>query len=126
MSLNLSYLIHSKQNIKIEDFKDELNRKIAEKLYQEFEKENNNVNAILDTMSEEEQSHITEIMAEDYEITDLEKAIDDIMRSYQKEKLNDRKFEILEKLENEQLDETKKKEMESELSDIIISLAKMK
>lgn len=122
--LNIFQII--KQNIKIEDFKDELNRKIAEKLYQEFEKENNNVNAILDTMSEEEQSHITEIMAEDYEITDLEKAIDDIMRSYQKEKLNDRKFEILEKLENEQLDETKKKEMESELSDIIISLAKMK
>ena len=77
-------------------------------------------------MSEEEQSHITKIMAEDYEITDLEKAIDDIMKSYQKEKLNDRKFEILEKLENEQVDEIEKKEMESELSNIIISLAKMK
>ena len=77
-------------------------------------------------MSEEEQSHITKIMAEDYEITDLEKAIDDIMKSYKKEKLNDRKVEIIEKLENEQLDEIEKKEMESELSNIIISLAKMK
>lgn len=115
-----------KQNIKIEDFKDELNKEIAKKIYQEFENENNNVNAILDQMSEEEQSHITKIMAEDYEITDLEKAIDDIMKSYKKEKLNDRKVEILEKLENEQLDEIEKKEMESELSNIIISLAKMK
>lgn len=122
--LNIFQII--KQNIKIEDFKDELNKEIAKKIYQEFENENNNVNAILDQMSEEEQSHITKIMAEDYEITDLEKAIDDIMKSYQKEKLNDRKFEILEKLENEQVDEIEKKEMESELSNIIISLAKMK
>ena len=122
--LNIFQII--KQNIKIEDFKDELNKEIAKKIYHEFENENNNVNAILDQMSEEEQSHITKIMAEDYEITDLEKAIDDIMKSYKKEKLNDRKFEILEKLENEQLDEIEKKEMESELSNIIISLAKMK
>lgn len=122
--LNIFQII--KQNIKIEDFKDELNKEIAKKIYQEFENENNNVNAILDQMSEEEQSHITKIMAEDYEITDLEKAIDDIMKSYKKEKLNDRKVEILEKLENEQLDEIEKKEMESELSNIIISLAKMK
>ena len=122
--LNIFQII--KQNIKIEDFKDELNKEIAKKIYHEFENENNNVNAILDQMSEEEQSHITKIMAEDYEITDLEKAIDDIMKTYQKEKLNDRKFEILEKLENEQLDEIEKKEMESELSNIIISLAKMK
>ena len=34
-----------------------------------------------------EQGHITEIMADDYEIEDMEKAIDDIIQSYQREKL---------------------------------------
>ena len=40
---------------------------------------------------EEEQNQITMIMADDYEIDDLEKAIDDIIQTYEKEKLNNRK-----------------------------------
>ena len=54
-----------------------------------------------------------------------EKAIDDIMQIYAKEKLNSRKFEILEQLEKE-LKEEEKKELEKELSNIIIKLAKIK
>ena len=65
------------------------------------------------------------IMAEDYEIDDLEKAIDDIMQVYQKEKINNRKFEILELLEKT-TDSNEKKELEKELSNIIIMLAKIK
>ena len=65
-----------KQNIKIDDFKDELNNQIAKKMYEEFEKGNSNINAILDKMNEEEQNHITEILADDYELDDIEKAID--------------------------------------------------
>ena len=65
------------------------------------------------------------IMAEDYEITDVEKAIDDIIQAYEKEKLNSRKFEILDLLDND-IDAIKKKELEKELSDIIIRLAKIK
>ena len=114
-----------KQNIKIEDFKDETNKKIAEKLYEEFEKGNSNINSIIDELNEEEQNHITEIMADDYEIDDLEKAIDDIMKSYEKEKLNDRKFEILNQL-NKDLEEEKRKNLEKELSDIVNKLAKIK
>ena len=64
-------------------------------------------------------------MAEDYEITDVEKAIDDIIQAYEKEKLNSRKFEILDLLDND-IDAIKKKELEKELSDIIIRLAKIK
>ena len=65
------------------------------------------------------------IMAEDYEIENLEKAIDDIMQSYEKDKLDKRKFEILELLEKTN-DINEKKELESELSNIIIRLAKIK
>ena len=76
-------------------------------------------------LDEEEQNHITAIMADDYEIEDMEKAIDDIMQSYEREKLNDRKLQILELLEKE-IEENQKKELEKELSGIIIQLAKIK
>ena len=121
--LNIFQII--KQNIKIEDFKDELNQQIAKKLYEEFEKGNSNINGILDDLQEEEQNHITEILADDYEIDDIEKAIDDIMQSYEKDKLNERKFSILELLENN-IDIEQKSKLEKELNDIIIRLAKMK
>ena len=114
-----------KQNIKIEDFKDFTNQKIVQKLYEEFEKGNSNINSIIDELEEEEQNHITEIMADDYEITNIEKAIDDILQSYEKDKLVNRKFEILKMLESS-LEASRKQELEQELNNIIIRLAKIK
>ena len=114
-----------KQNITIQDFKYEIDKKIAEKLYEEFENGNSNINSIIDNLSEEEQNHITMIMAEDYGIDDIEKAIDDIIQSYEKDKLNERKLEILELLESPN-EENQKKELEKELNDIIIRLAKIR
>lgn len=114
-----------KQNIKPENFQDEINANIAKKLYEELEKGNSNINGIIDELEQEEQNQITMIMADDYEITDLEKAIDDLIQIYQKEKLNNRKFQILELLETT-TDEIQKKELEKELSDIIIKLSKIK
>lgn len=111
-------------NIQVEDFKDKTNQEIVKKLYEEFEKGNSNINSIIDMLGEEEQSHITEIMADDYEISDVEKAIDDIMQSYEKDKLNNRKFEILELLEGN-IDADQKRGLEKELSDIIIRLVKL-
>ena len=114
-----------KQNITIQDFKYEIDKKIAEKLYEEFENGNSNINSMIDNLSEEEQNHITMIMAEDYGIDDVEKAIDDIIQSYEKDKLNERKLEILELLESPN-EESQKKELEKELNDIIIRLAKIR
>lgn len=121
--LNIFQII--KQNIEIKDFKDELNQQIAKKLYEEFEKGNSNINGILDNLAEEEQNHITAILAEDYGIEDVEKAIDDIMQSYEKDKLTQRKFEIVELIETN-IDENQKNELGKELSEIIIRLAKIK
>ena len=115
-----------KQNINIEDFQYEINKKIAQKLYEEFEKGNSNINSIMDELNEEEQNHITTIMMSDnYEINDIEKAIDDILQSYEKEKLNSRKIEILGLLESDITQQSRKK-LEKELSNIIINLAKIK
>lgn len=121
--LNIFQII--KQNLTAQDFKDELNQKIYQKLYEEFEKENNNINSILDNLSEDEQNHITAILADDYEIDNIEKAIDDIMQSYEKDKLNERKLEIIELLETK-LEDGQKRNLEKELSNIIIKLAKIK
>lgn len=122
--LNIFQVI--KHNIKIEDFKKKLNQKIAKKLYEELEKGNSNINSILDKLEEEEQNHITMIMADDYELTDIEKAIDDIIQSYRKDKLNQRKFQILEELEKSDINTEEKKKLEKELSETIITLARIK
>lgn len=122
---NLSVFEIIKQNINIEDFQDEINKKIVQKLYEEFEKGNSNINGIIDNLEQEEQNQITSIMAEDYGIEDLEKAIDDIIQAYKRDKLNNKKLEILELLEQTSDNEEKRK-LEKELSDIIITLAKIK
>lgn len=121
--LNIYKII--KQNISVENLKDPINKEIIQKLYEEFENGNSNINSIIDSLSEEAQSRITEIMAEDYEIDNVEKAIDDILQNYERESLNERKIEILNllsmNLENEQ-----KMSLEKELNDIIVRLAKIK
>lgn len=121
--LNIFNII--KQNINYEDFKYNLNKNIAKKLYEEFEKGNSNINSILDLFTDEEQGHVTQIMSDDFEIQDYEKAIDDIMQSYEKDKLNDRKIQILELIDKD-IQEDEKRKLEKELNDIIIKLAKIK
>ena len=114
-----------KEHIKPEDFKDETNRKIAEQLYVELDKSEANINKLIDTFDEETQNHITMVMATDYEIENIDKAVDDILSKYEREKLDNRKQEILKQLEIEQ-DSEKKSQLGKELSNIIISLAKIK
>ena len=114
-----------KEHIKPEDFKDEINRKIAKQLYEELEKSDANINKLIDTFDEETKSHITMVMATDYEIENVNKAVDDILSKYEKEKLDNKKQDILKQLESEQ-DNDKKKQLGKELSNIIILLAKIK
>ena len=114
-----------KERIKPEDFKDEINQKIAIQLYAELEKQDSNINRLLDSFDEETQNHITMVMATDYEIEDTEKAVDDILQKYERERLDYRKREILKQLDLEK-DGEKKKELGKELSNIIVALAKIK
>ena len=113
------------QNIKIEDFDYDIDKRIANKVYEEFKNGNSNINSIISKLSEEEQNHITMIMAEDYGIEDMEKAIDDIIQSYEKEKLNERKYKVLEMIESD-ISIEEKKNLEKELNEIIIKLAKIR
>lgn len=125
LDANINIFTKIKEKVKPEDFKDEINKKIAKELYLELEKQETNINKLIDTFDEETQNHITMVMATDYEIENIDKAVDDILQKYEKERLDNRKQEILKQLENEQ-DGEKKKQLGKELSNIIIALAKIK
>lgn len=115
-----------KNTIRMEDIQSETNRKIIKKLYEELEK--GDINNILDKFEEtEEVNYLSGIMAQDFEIVDEQKAIDDIINIYTKKKLINKRNEILKKLEApESTDKDEMKNLERELSNIIIELAKIK
>lgn len=115
-----------KEKINPQTFKSEKNKEIVKRLYEHFEKGNSNTN-LLDLFQEEELiNHITYIMADDFEMTDSNKAIEDILSIYQKEQLQEEKNEILKRLEDKEITREESIELEKRLSTIIIALAKMK
>ncbi len=114
-----------KNKIKPEDFKYEKNKKILEKVYAEYEKGITEIYDVLSLFEDEDIiNHITEIMAKDYGITDIDKGIDDILNTYERENLKEKRDEILKSLEDSELDNESKLALERELNCIIIKLAK--
>ena len=96
-----------------------------QQIYNELEKENSNINSVLDHIeSEEIQNHLTEIMAEDYGILDNKKALEDIFKKYEQERLENRRDELLLKMKEEE-DLEKKKNLGKELNDVIMQLVKI-
>ena len=116
-----------KESLSPSDFKSETNRKIVQKLYEELEKGNSNINTILDFFTEEEiVNHIASIMADDFEITDINKCIEDIKTTYEKERLIEQRNEVLKALEQKNLSKEEIANLEEVLSQIVIQLAKIK
>ena len=113
--------------VSVEDIKNETNKAIVKKLYEEFEKGNINTNNVLDWFEDENIiNEITWILAYDFEITEVNKCIDDILKIYEKGKITFERNEILRQLEEEGLTQEQKYELEKRLNDIIIQLVKMK
>ena len=117
-----------KEIIQPQDLKEEKNRQLLKKLYEELEKGDINTNQVLSWFEDQEIiNHITEIMTYEYEITAVKKAIDDIITTYQKDQLISRRNEIIKQLENTQVfNKEEVKGLEAELNDIILRLAKIK
>ena len=117
-----------KSNISLDDIKSDRNKKIIEKLYEELEKGNNNVTTILDVFKEDEIiNHLSGIMATDFEITEVKKCIEDVILSYEKDKLIAKRNSIIKQLENtNELTKDEVASLEKELSGLIIKLARMK
>jgi DNA primase len=115
-----------KDNISESDFKIELNKKIFNVIVNSEEKDKDKILSLISNIEDQDiQAHISEIMVTDYEISSVEKCIEDIIIIYNKDKLNNRKMEIIKKLDN--VDGLTKEEianLELELNNIIIELAK--
>ena len=115
-----------KNNIKQEEFKYTLNKEIIKNIY-EYIEQNKEITNILDNMEDQEViGHFTNLMADDYEITDIDKCIEDIINSYNKERMMERKNEILVELEKDSYEKEDREKLEKELNAIILQLAKMK
>lgn len=115
-----------KENIQISDIKYDINQEILKSIYDFLEKDKD-LNNVLDDFKEQEIiNQITKIMADDYEITDVNKCIEDVINSYNKDRLINRRNEILLKLEDKNYTKDEMVNLEKELSEIIIKLAKIK
>lgn len=116
-----------KNVIRVEDIKDETNKQIIKKLYDELEKGNSNTSNVLDWFEEEKIiNEISWILAYDFEITEVEKCIDDILGIYEKEKVIQERNDIINQLDSDDLTKEQIDVLESRLNEIIIQLAKMK
>ena len=116
-----------KSKISYENIKDERNRKIIKKLYEELEK-GDSINNVLDLFDDEDIiNFLTWVMAYDFEIVEVNKCIDDILNNYEKDKLISMRNEIVQTLENaDNLTKEETASLEQSLSEIIVKLAKMK
>ncbi len=116
-----------KEIISIDDIKSQRNKKILTKLYEELEKGHSNIDNILDWFEEEEIiNYLTSIMAYDFEITEVNKCIEDILNIYLKEKLIKNRNNIINKLESKELTKEEAANYEKQLSEVIVKLAKIK
>lgn len=116
-----------KRKISYEDIKNERNKQIIKKLYEELEK-GNSINNVLNLFQDEEIiNYLTWVMAYDFEIVEVDKCIEDILNNYEKDKLISMRNEIVQTLENtDNLTKEEVASLEQSLSEIIIKLAKMK
>lgn len=123
---NPEYYNIIKQSITAQDFKFSLNIEIVKLLFNEIEKDNFNSSLIIDRLEDDQRkNHITAIMAEDYGIVDNKKAIEDIIKKYEREKLEKRRDEIIKQTSME-IDSVTRKKLAEELNSIILELVKMK
>ena len=115
-------------NIEESDFKLEANKIIFKKILESNEEEPEKILQLISNIEDTEiQSHISEILVTDYEITSVEKCIEDVVNTYNKERLTNKKTDIIKRLENSSnLTKDEVASLENELNEVIIELAKRK
>ncbi len=116
-----------KSIVTVDLIKDETNKKIIEEIYAKLQ-EGKDTENILDWFEDEKiVNYISGILAYDFEIGDIVKAIEDMKKSYYKESKIQKRNEIIKKLENrEELTKEETAKLESDLNNIIIDLARIK
>lgn len=112
--------------IEIEDFKVEKYKTIYNKILELKNSGNNIYNGLTNIEDEEFQANLGEILFSEYELNSVEKFTEDIVKNYEKNKLNLRKNEILKLLNDKSLEKEEVIRLEEELNEIIKELAKVK
>ena len=116
-----------KNKVSEDDLVLEVNKRIINKLYNELETEQYDINSFITLFNDDEEAlgKITKLLSEQNGFTNNKKTIDNIINLYEKQKLTILKNSIIEQLNNEK-DKEQIKILEKELSDVIIKLAKIK
>lgn len=115
-----------KNVVSLESIKSEKNKNIISTLYQKLST-NENIEKILNWFEDAEiVNYITGILAYDFELTDINKGIEDIENVYKKNELVKRRDEIINKLNDKTISKEEAIELGKELNTIIIDLAKIK
>ena len=116
-----------KNVVNLDLIKSEKNKKIIGILYERIDLNNLPENIISLFEDEDDINYVSGILSYDFEISDANKAIEDIEKVYYKEKLISLRNELILKLENNNdAEEADKKEIENELTNVILELTKMK
>lgn len=116
-----------KNVVNLDLIKSEKNKKIIGILYERIDLNNLPENIISLFEDEDDINYVSGILSYDFEISDVNKAIEDIEKVYYKEKLISLRNELILKLENNNdAEEADKKEIENELTNVILELTKMK
>ncbi len=115
-----------KDTILVDNIKAEINKKIISKIYELYAQ--GKTSNILDSFDDEEAiNYLSGIMADDFGILDINKCIEDLLTTYNKEKLVNKRNEIIRKLENtSNMTNEEIHELEENLNDVILKLAKVK
>ena len=115
-----------KDKITVDDIKSEINKKIILKIYEQYAK--GSINNIIDLFDEEEiVNYLSGIMTDDFGISDINKCIEDLLNTYNKEKLINTRNDIIKKLENtNNMSAEEIKQLEEKLNETILKLAKVK
>ena len=116
-----------KSVVDLDLIKSEKNKKIIGILYERIDLDNLPENIISLFEDEDDINYVSGILSYNFEISDVNKAIEDIEKVYYKEKLISLRNELILKLENNNdAEEADKKEIENELTNVILELTKMK
>ena len=115
-----------KDTILVDNIKAEINKKIISKIYELYAQ--GKTSNILDSFDDDEAiNYLSGIMADDFGILDINKCIEDLLTTYNKEKLVNKRNEIIRKLENtSNMTNEEIHELEENLNDVILKLAKVK
>ena len=112
-------------NIMPDDFKSEINKKIFQIILESTAESSDKVLQLISNIEDEEiQSNVSEILVTDYGIESVKKCIEDVIKIYNKDKITNRKLEIIKKMEEPSISDKERKALEEELNNIMINWQK--